>query len=164
MATYHAVATRSDNWWAIEVPEHPGVFTQARRIDQVPDHVADALSLWLDSDVSPDDIEVEIHAGDFSAAAEAVRAARERVERARADATTMMSEAVAQGVAAGLPMRDIGRMLGVSHQRVAAIAREAVGTSRRATKPRRPAKAPTQRPSRPIKVNRPPKGSRRMSA
>ena len=33
---------RSEGWWAVEVPEIPGLFTQARRLDQVPQMVQDA--------------------------------------------------------------------------------------------------------------------------
>lgn len=123
MTRYRAVATRTDGWWAVEVPDHPGVFTQARRLDQVPGMVADALTVWLDADVSPDQIDVEAHAGEFDDAAEEVRAAKAAAEKAREKASTAMRTAVIYGVAAGLPHRDIGVMLGISHQRVGAIAR-----------------------------------------
>lgn len=101
----------------------PGVFTQARRLDQVPGMVADALAVWLDTDVSPDQIDVEAHAGEFDEPAEEVRAAKAAAEDAREKASTAMRTAVLYGVAAGLPHRDIGVMLGISHQRVGAIAR-----------------------------------------
>lgn len=123
MTRYRAVATRTDGWWAVEVPDHPGVFTQARRLDQVPGMVADALAVWLDTDVSPDQVEVEAHAGEFDDAAEEVRAAKAAAEEAREKASAAMRTAVLYGVAAGLPHRDIGVMLGISHQRVGAIAR-----------------------------------------
>jgi predicted RNase H-like HicB family nuclease len=40
-----AYVTRSDGWWAVEVPEVPGLFTQARTLDQVPAMVIDAVAL-----------------------------------------------------------------------------------------------------------------------
>jgi predicted RNase H-like HicB family nuclease len=40
-----AKATRSGKWWAVEVPEIPGLFTQAKRLDQVVDMVADAAEM-----------------------------------------------------------------------------------------------------------------------
>lgn len=40
-----ARVTRSEGWWAISVEEIPGLFTQARRLDQVADMVRDAASL-----------------------------------------------------------------------------------------------------------------------
>ena len=40
-----ARVTRSEGWWAISVEEIPGLFTQARRLDQVANMVRDAASL-----------------------------------------------------------------------------------------------------------------------
>lgn len=40
-----ATATRSEDWWAIEVPEIPGLFTQAKRLEEVPELVRDAAAL-----------------------------------------------------------------------------------------------------------------------
>lgn len=43
-----AMARRNRDWWAVEVPEVDGAFTQARRLDQVPHMVADTVSLLAD--------------------------------------------------------------------------------------------------------------------
>lgn len=51
-----AEITRSGEWWAIQVPEMPGVFTQARRLEQVPEMVRDAVALM--ADVDEDSVEV----------------------------------------------------------------------------------------------------------
>jgi predicted RNase H-like HicB family nuclease len=40
-----AKAKRSGDWWAVEAPEIPGLFTQAKRLDQVADMVADAAEM-----------------------------------------------------------------------------------------------------------------------
>lgn len=40
---------RSDDWWAVSDPEVTGAFTQAKRLDQVPAMVADAVSLLTDT-------------------------------------------------------------------------------------------------------------------
>lgn len=39
------MAVPSDGMWAVEVPEIPGLFTQARSLDQVGAMVADAAEL-----------------------------------------------------------------------------------------------------------------------
>lgn len=44
-STLTARCARSDGWWAIDVPEVPGLFTQARRLDQVATAVLDAAAL-----------------------------------------------------------------------------------------------------------------------
>lgn len=53
-----ARAQRSGDWWAVEVPEVPGVFTQARRLDEIPAMVADAVALV--ASVSADEVDVEV--------------------------------------------------------------------------------------------------------
>jgi predicted RNase H-like HicB family nuclease len=56
-----AVAERAGQWWAVSVPDVPGVFTQARRLQGRSGAGAmarDALALMLD--ISAEDIEVEV--------------------------------------------------------------------------------------------------------
>ena len=53
-----AKVTKSGDWWAVEVPEVDGAFTQARRLDQIPDMVADAVHLL--TDVPAEDVEVTL--------------------------------------------------------------------------------------------------------
>ncbi len=122
------VARRSGKWWAIEVPDHPGVVSQARRLDQVDVMAADALSLWLDREFTPDELEVVVHPdAELVGVIEAARRARSRAEEARSEAQSAMRQAVSRAIAAGLPLRDVGRLLGVTHQRAAAIARDIRG-------------------------------------
>lgn len=45
-----ANAVRVGNWWAVEVPEIPGFFTQARHLDEVPAIVAEAAALLSHSE------------------------------------------------------------------------------------------------------------------
>lgn len=40
-----AQVTRSGEWWAVEVSEVPGVFTQAATLAEVPTVVADAVAV-----------------------------------------------------------------------------------------------------------------------
>ena len=51
-----AIAERSDGWWAVEVPEIPGLFTQARCLDQIDGMVRDAARM-LGREIS--DVRVE---------------------------------------------------------------------------------------------------------
>ncbi|WP_415395536.1 hypothetical protein ACMTN4_10105 [Rhodococcus globerulus] len=53
-----AKVTKSGDWWAVEVPEVDGAFTQARRLDQIPGMVADAVHLL--TDVPAGDVEVTL--------------------------------------------------------------------------------------------------------
>ena len=47
---------RRDGWWAVEVPEIPGLFTQAKRLDQIPSMVRDAAGML---GVKVEDVSVE---------------------------------------------------------------------------------------------------------
>ncbi|MDE1535864.1 MULTISPECIES: type II toxin-antitoxin system HicB family antitoxin [Actinotignum] len=46
MSTYTARATREAGWWVVEVDEVPGLFTQSRKPEDIPDLVRDALALF----------------------------------------------------------------------------------------------------------------------
>ena len=51
-----AKVTRSGEWFAVEVPEVPGVFTQVSRLELVPEMVRNAVAVMTDGD--EDSIEV----------------------------------------------------------------------------------------------------------
>ncbi len=118
-------ATRSGQWWAVEVAEVEGAFTQARRLDQVPAMVADAVGLL--TGVPVDEIEVvigEVDLGDAQVLAQA-REARESVAaaaRSQQDAARASRRAVARLRARGLSVRDVGVILNLSPQRVSQLA------------------------------------------
>lgn len=115
-----AVAQRSGNWWAVHVPEVDGAFTQARRLDQIPHMAADAVALILGVDASTIDVTVEPHTGKDSLIAQA-REAREAVDRAVDEASRVMRHTARELIADGLTVRDVGRVMGVSHQRVSQL-------------------------------------------
>src|SRR5258707_470585 len=116
---YAALAERSGGWWAVRVPDAPGVFTQARRLAQVEGMARDALAAMLD--VSPETIDVTVEPVLPEEAEEALRS----LTKARTDAESanrMLSEwsvrAARALVDSGLTVRDAGRIMGVSYQRV----------------------------------------------
>lgn len=120
---YRVRAVRSGSWWAITVPELPGVFSQARRLDQVETMAREAIALMLDVDADQiGRIEVEVVPplraaaliGTMNDALETAREATETAASARREAAKVLR-------ADGLPMRDVGRLLGLSHQRVSQI-------------------------------------------
>lgn len=119
--TAHAV--RSDGWWAVDVPEAPGVFTQARRLDQVPTMVADAVSLV--TGIPPEEVDVELApelpprvTKDLARA----RAAQDRADEAAREAATVKREIVRQlREDAGMSVRDVGIVVGISPQRVSQL-------------------------------------------
>ena len=119
---YTAEVERSGRWWAIRVPELRGVHTQSRTLDGVEPMVREAIAVFLD--VGEETFDVEIR--------QALEPDLERVVHeailARSAALEQQQAASAKARAAvmvlrdrGLPQRDIGRLLKLSHQRVAQL-------------------------------------------
>jgi len=125
-----AVAERSGRWWAVRVVEMPGAFTQAPRLDQVPTMAADAVATL--ADVDPATVEVEVRpvlAAEVSGRLERARAARRRADELATSAAEQLREVARMLADAGLPERDIGVILGTSHQR----AHQLLSAARRAS-------------------------------
>lgn len=118
VTTYTARAGRSGDWWAISVPELPGVFTQTKRLDQVSSMAQEAIALFLDVPVRSVQVELSINVDPL------VRADLKEVEDLRAQAEVAAANyATAMRALVGrlnpkYSMRDIAVLTGVSFQRV----------------------------------------------
>lgn len=116
---YSALVTREDRWWLVEVPEIGGL-TQARRLAEVVTMARSLIAVTLDVDPEAFDVTVSIErVGDVDvkerlAEIEQERAALSLLERSLAQHTRSLARDLA---ALELPQRDIGAVLGVSHQR-----------------------------------------------
>jgi DNA-directed RNA polymerase specialized sigma24 family protein len=108
---------RSGGWWAVDVPEVPGLFTQAKRLDQVAARVRDAATLLTDQPEDSFEVTVAPHLDGVSADVTAVKEARSRLRRAEAEAAVTNRRVAAKLAGQGLTVRDIGTILGVSPQR-----------------------------------------------
>lgn len=117
-----ANATRSGGWWAVEVPDVlGGIHTQARRLDQIPAVVADALSMV---DITVDEVTVvPTYDEDVRRATEEAKSASENLVAAQARAQQASRAAVAAIMSAGMTVRDAASLLGISPQRVSQLAR-----------------------------------------
>jgi predicted RNase H-like HicB family nuclease len=129
MSTYTARAERDEGgWWAVSVAELPGVFTQARRLDQVEELVRDAIALWLETPTRSVDVSVEASVPDLDREIEEVALARRRAEELREEASARSRQLASELARRGFTVRDIGQVLGVSHQRAAQLLdKKAVG-------------------------------------
>lgn len=120
---YRVRTVRSGNWWAITVPALPGVFSQARRLDQVAAMAREAIAMMLS--VTTDRIgRIELDIEPPGAAASVIETMHDAIAAARAadeEAAAARREAARLLRRAGLPMRDVGHLLGISHQRVSQI-------------------------------------------
>lgn len=119
-----AKARRSEGWWAVEIPEVDGAFTQAKRLDQVSAHAADAVAVL--EGISTDRVEVEAVDYDLDDPAmtrdisEAKKLSRD-AQRAAENASTAMRAVVRKLRERGLSVRDVGTILQISPQRVSQL-------------------------------------------
>jgi hypothetical protein len=121
---YEVNVTRDGRWWMIEVPAIDGL-TQARRVSEIEDQAKSLIATMLDVAASEVEIEVaSVMVGEVDALALAtqVREARRAAAEAEEQAAKAMSGAVTALVGEQAPVRDIGELLGVSHQRVSQLA------------------------------------------
>lgn len=130
MHTYRVNVTRDGRWWMIHVPELSGHkcadgtinltdTTQARRFSEVPGQARDFICTVTDkapSEVGMD-IAVEVDGIDVTARASKLRHDRELAERFAANAQQEARELARDLAASGVAVRDVGEVLGVSHQR-----------------------------------------------
>ena len=111
-------ATRSGRWWSITIDEDPRAQTQARRLDQVEDV---ARSVLIDTEMltpnEPVAFTVVTQADNLDDLRRKAVAARQAAADASEEASKAAREFARNAADQGLPLRDIGAMLGVTHQR-----------------------------------------------
>lgn len=115
MTRYRVVASREGDWWLLTVPELDEATTQVRRLDQAKATARDLIATWLD--VAPDSFDVEVYVPGLSDHAAVVRRQWEAVRAAEAEAARHTRKLARDAAQAGLSVREIGALLGVSHQR-----------------------------------------------
>jgi len=117
--TYKALVTREDRWWMVHVPEIGGL-TQARRLSEAKSMARSLVAITLD--IPPDSFEVDVEVEKVGTVKVAERTARLRATRETATRLEREVQTDAESLARdlaneGLPLRDIGDILGISYQR-----------------------------------------------
>jgi len=117
---YTAEVTREDRWWMIAVPEIDGL-TQARHLGDVGLMARELIAVSTGVDVSQ--VEVIVHVRsvgsvvDVDARLEAISSARAEADRLEHEASREAAALARDLVGQAIPLRDVGAILGVSHQR-----------------------------------------------
>ena len=115
---YTVTAERGRRWWVLQCVEHPGAVSEVARLDQAADAMREAIAFV--AQVDPADVEVDVRAAIPDEVGTHVRAAahlREVAQRANREAAAESRAAARVLRDAGLSVRDVGTVLGVSHQR-----------------------------------------------
>jgi predicted RNase H-like HicB family nuclease len=123
--TFWVHYSRDDNdMWLAEVYRNPdvgerlGVATHGRTLVSTEANVREALALWFDVDDEQGFTLIPHYPDDIVRTAVEVSKKRDAARRAEHDAMATMAEAARSLVAQGLSLRDVGALLGISHQRV----------------------------------------------
>ncbi|MFC5062833.1 hypothetical protein [Actinomycetospora atypica] len=122
MTTYTARATRdNDRYWLVHVLEL-GHYTQARNVPEIETMARDLIATLLDVEPSTVDLEIDIQLpGTARERLARVESLREQEAEARREAASEARAAATELKRAGLSLRDIGKLLGVSFQRASQL-------------------------------------------
>ena len=117
--TISIVLTKDEtNWWTITVPDVPGCLTQGRTLEQSMRRVREALELFEVELDKVDLVEQVVLPAKVRRAVATSQAARKRAEEEQARAQSALRTAVETLRDFGVSVRDAGKLLGLSHQRV----------------------------------------------
>jgi hypothetical protein len=119
--TVTVTAERGTGWWVLECAE-AGSVSQCKRLDQAADEMREAIAHQMGLPVDGFDIEVvpvlPIGYRREVVAAEEARGAAQAANAAAAAHSRAAARALAD---AGLTVRDVGTVMGISHQRAAQL-------------------------------------------
>lgn len=120
MTTFEVKVYRDGKWWMIEIPEIDGL-TQARRLGEVEDMARSFIA--VDQDLAPSEIElmnpqVLVAGNDLASTMKEILDLRSSARKLEEQVAALMIETARKLAKAEVPLRDIGTVLEVSHQRV----------------------------------------------
>ncbi|MGP6178204.1 hypothetical protein ACTU6U_13005 [Microbacterium sp. A196] len=120
MTAYDATVVRDGKWWMVSIPSLDGL-TQARRLTEAKEMAREYIA--ASQSVPLETVTVDLHFApiggieDVTTRIAKITEARRRAAELEKTASRDATELARSLTAADIPMRDIGAMLGVSHQR-----------------------------------------------
>lgn len=126
MNSYKVLLSQEDGVWLIEAVDLQGVRSFGRTASSAVDNIREAIAAAEDLD-EWGDLDLVITVGDegTAAALDRFREARRHEESASAERHMAVKDAIAALRSEGMSYRDIGVVIGLSHQRVAQLDSEA---------------------------------------
>jgi DNA-directed RNA polymerase specialized sigma subunit len=128
MTTYRVTATRDGDWWSLVADDVGGreVASQSRRLDQAAPAIREAIALVLDVNENTVDVEVVPMLDQPPMSDETLEVLELRRELAELTERSRRAtpKAVAELRAAGLTVRDVAQLLGMTPSRVSQIEKE----------------------------------------
>ena len=120
MKNFDVTISREGKWWMVATPEIDGL-TQARSVHEARDMARDYIAITLD--IPKDSFDIQVHAEKIGTVEhvaqilEDIKAARATAEKMEREATERSRELAKDLAAQNIPLRDIGAIMEVSHQR-----------------------------------------------
>lgn len=128
MTTYMVTATRDGAWWSLVAENVDGreVASQSRRLDQAEAVIREAIALVLDVDEDTIGVEVVPVLDEAAVSGETFELLelRQALADLSARSRRLTPKAVAELRAAGLTVRDVAELLGLTPSRVSQIEKE----------------------------------------
>ncbi len=117
MKTYRAEVSRDGRFWLVNVPEVDRM-TQARTLGELQAMTEDLISNMTDASQEAFEVEYQIRVPPAAKAhLDTATRLRDDATQAQAGAAAEVREAAKVLRATGMPVRDIGRTMGISYQR-----------------------------------------------
>ena len=119
MKSYEVVYERDDDgWWAASVPSVRGCRTQGRSLAQARERIREALSLFVKDAERARLRDKIVLPAEFRRQVDRQLRLRQALEEEQRQLQASTQGTVRQLVKRGLSVRDVGELLGLSHQRV----------------------------------------------
>jgi predicted RNase H-like HicB family nuclease len=121
--TYTAIYKRDpdDDAWLVHIKDVEGCYTFGRTLPQARERIRDCLGLFDDHHETVEIVDEVLFDLPAKKAMQRATRAKAKAEAAQEEASAAMRAAVAVMREAGLKVRDVGHLLGVSHQRVSKL-------------------------------------------
>ena len=124
---YTVEARRSGGWWALTVPELPGVHSQVRRLEQAEAMIKDAIALAFDVELDVVCVcdPVPVVNAELDELLRSTLERRRQLARLRVDVDALTRKLAYEFAGEGIPVRDIATTLDMSFQHAAKLAKQA---------------------------------------
>ncbi len=111
---YTSTATRERRVWSVVCNQHPSAMSIVTRLADTPDHQREAIAFVTGTDEADVDVALPDGVRDHIERAAALRTQAAESNHAAAGEARAAAALLA---GSGIPLRDVGTILGVSHQR-----------------------------------------------
>ncbi|MDR3068546.1 MAG: hypothetical protein LBU50_03490 [Cellulomonas sp.] len=115
---YTSTAVRDGRVWSVRCDQHPSAASIVTRLADAADHQREAIAVVAGVDAADVEVEVTVSLPDgVRDHIERAAALRTRAAESNHAAASEARAAAALLAGSGIPLRDVGTILGVSHQR-----------------------------------------------